>query len=218
MDTLKKYGNELDSHWGFSYEKPSVCPYCGFGTDSTTTDKILWNFNEDDYILVINTRCTKCGKQFLYVSEFKDKKDGVFATMYPQQNTVFQNSTIQSVSERFIDLYNQSLDAEKHGSFELASFGYRAALEILVKDYAIKELGYPVDEVVKKSLFQAIGEYLKDDSLINSADVIRILGNDYAHYERKYPEHDFTILKLYMDIFIKLIETKLLIAHPPVHR
>ena len=53
---------------------------------------------------------------------------------------------------------------------------------------------------------------------MNTADVIRILGNDYAHYERKYPEHDFELLKRYMDIFINLVETKILIAHPPVER
>lgn len=218
MDTFQKRGTTLDNSWGFTYEKPSVCPYCGFGTDSTTTDKILWGFNNSDNILVVNTRCTNCGKQFIYASEIKNKKEGIFATMYPQQNVVFHSDLIQSVSERFIDLYNQARDAENRGAIDLASFGYRASLEVLVKDYAINELHRSYDEVVKKSLCEAIVEYLEDDALIKSADVIRMLGNDYAHYERRYPEHDFAILKKYMEIFIHLVETKLMIAHPPVSR
>ena len=41
---------------------------------------------------------------------------------------------------------------------------------------------------------------------------------DHTHYERKYPELDFNLLKKYMDIFINLVQTKLLIANPPVSR
>ena len=96
-------------------------------------------------------------------------------------------------------MYNQALQCEKNGNFELAAVGFRAALEILVKDYAIKELKIDSETVSGKTLFNAIGEYLDEKPLVTSADVIRILGNDYAHYERKYPEHDFEILKEYME-------------------
>lgn len=115
-------------------------------------------------------------------------------------------------------MYNQALYSESAGHNELAAVGYRAALEILVKDYAIEERGANKDEVKNKTLCVAIEEYLEQQNLIASADVIRILGNDYAHYERKYPEHNFEILKDYMEIFIHLIGTNLRIAHPPVSR
>ena len=100
----------------------------------------------------------------------------------------------------------------------MAAIGYRHALECLVKDYAIIELKKDREEVVKKTLAEAIGEYLGEKELVATADVVRILGNDYAHYERKYPEHDFALLKNYMRIFIGLIETKFMISHPPVAR
>ncbi len=48
--------------------------------------------------------------------------------------------------------------------------------------------------------------------------LLEFLGNDYAHYDRKYPQLIFEILKRYMLIFINLVETKLLISHPPVQR
>ena len=74
------------------------------------------------------------------------------------------------------------------------------------------------DEVIGKTLYSAIGDYFEETSFVSSADVVRILGNDYAHYDRKYPQLDFEILKRYMLIFINLVETKLLISHPPVQR
>ena len=54
--------------------------------------------------------------------------------------------------------------------------------------------------------------------MLSTADVVRILGNDHTHYERKYPELEFNLLQKYMDIFINLVQTKLLIANPPVSR
>lgn len=70
----------------------------------------------------------------------------------------------------------------------------------------------------KKKLFDAISQYLNQPDLINTADVVRILGNDYTHYKRKYPQHDFELLKGYMDIFLKQIEVQYMINHPPVSR
>lgn len=92
-------------------------------------------------------------------------------------------------------MYNQALQAEYNQNFELAAIGFRSSLEILVKDYAIQELGEPAETVAKQSLCNAIATYLQQADLVNTADVVRILGNDYTHYKRKYPEHDFVLLK-----------------------
>lgn len=100
----------------------------------------------------------------------------------------------------------------------MAGCGYRNALEILIKDYAITELHKSTEEVVKKSLNNAIKDYVPSVNLSNSADVIRILGNDYTHYERHHENVDFQVLKRYLKIFIYNIENEYLIAHPVVSR
>ena len=115
-------------------------------------------------------------------------------------------------------MYNQALRSESKGDIELAAIGYRSALEILVKDYAINELGLSVDEVAKKPLCNAIGEYLDQENLVSAADVVRIFGNDYTHYQERYPDKDFNVLKSYMTIFMQLIITQYMIKHPPVSR
>lgn len=142
-----------------------------------------------------------------------------YACLYPDKPfTPYVNDTLSKISERFIEMYNQALFSEHGGNLDLAAIGYRASLEILVKDYAINELKEPPQDVEKKSLFSAIGDYLHQSELISTADVIRILGNDHTHYKRKYPQHDFSLLKFYMEIFLKQIEAAYMINHPPVSR
>ena len=145
-------------------------------------------------------------------------KKADFVDFFPRNNQEYSNELLQPISPRFISAYNQALRAEERQDIELAAIGYRHALECLIKDFAIKELNLNYDEVVKKSLCDAIKLYLEEKDLVSTADVIRILGNDYTHYERKYPEFDFALLKQYMEIFIKLVETRVLIMHPPVSR
>ena len=54
--------------------------------------------------------------------------------------------------------------------------------------------------------------------LINTADVVRLLANDKTHYQEKYKEYDIEVLKKFLDIFLKLIDTDYSINHPPVSR
>lgn len=59
-------------------------------------------------------------------------------------------------------MYKQVLLSEHGGKLELAAIGYRASLEIQVKDYAIKELKEPLEEVEKKlCLLQLVIIFIK---------------------------------------------------------
>lgn len=144
-------------------------------------------------------------------------KTATFGAFYPTFTATYENDVLAEFSPRFVELYNQALRSEFAGDIDLAATGYRHALECLVKDYAINRLGENHDEVCRKNLCQVIGEYF-DSDMVRAADVVRILGNDYTHYERRYPELDFEVLKKYMEILIRLVETKELINNPPVSR
>lgn len=202
----------------FSLPKPMVCPYCDAYEDGTKGDYHLFSVGNDRYYGIIAYTCTCCRKKYVVVYSMDvSAKKAQYVTTLPQITMVYQNERLDALSHQFIDMYNQALRAEQIGDIELAAIGFRKALECLVKDYAINELQEEKEVVAEKSLHKAIGDYL-DSSLASTADVVRILGNDYAHYERRYEQHDFDILKSYMEIFIHLVETKLMIAHPPVSR
>lgn len=73
-------------------------------------------------------------------------------------------------------------------------------------------------ESCKKHLDEAIEEFLPNYKYKNVADVVRILGNDTTHYEKKYEEIDFSVLKQYLDIFIEVIDVEIKMKNPPVKR
>lgn len=214
---LAKPASSFSSNLSGSCLKPATCPFCGYGTDAPFSKREVFSFN-DHYILAATCCCTSCGKTFFFMCEY-EKSSSYKPVLYPEVSFIpFENEILSSISERFIDMYNQALQCEFVENIELAAIGYRSALEILIKDFAINELGKDAAEVSKKKLCAAIGEYLNQSDLVKTADVIRILGNDYTHYERKYPEYDFFLLKGYMEIFLKQIEVLYMIKHPPVSR
>lgn len=208
-----------DSNYSFPLQKPMLCPLCGAYQNGMVISSKINEGPKGMKIGTISYKCAHCSEHYLVIYSIDTQnKIAKFSGFYPPISSVYQNETLESISPRFISSYNQALRAELRGDIELAAIGYRQALECLVKDYAIKECKADKGKVAGTSLCHAISEYLEEKNLISTADVVRILGNDYAHYERKYPQHDFELLKCYMDIFIKLTETKLLIAHPPVSR
>lgn len=211
-------GASVFGNYSGNYKKPSICPYCGFGTDAPFSAKSPYSFNGHQLFIAICT-CTACGKNFFFACEYDAKKTEYDPMIYPAVAfTPYSNEILEKISPRFINLYNQALQSEFHKNVDLAAIGYRTALETLVKDYAVNELGQNPEEVSSKKLCAAIGMYLNQEELVKTADVVRILGNDYTHYERKHPEHDFKLLKSYMEIFLKQIEVQYMINHPPVSR
>ena len=218
MKYIIKNASTFSNAYSFKYEKPATCPFCGYGTDATFNATNSYKFNSNT-LLTATCECTSCHKLFFFACEYAGSDPAKAVSVYPAETVVpYRNDNLASISERFIDMYNQALTSEHNQNYELAAIGYRFALEILVKDYAIQELNEPEETVSKKSLCDAIAKYLSQPDLVATADVVRILGNDYTHYKRKYPEHDFLLLKKYMEIFLAQIEVQYMIKHPPVSR
>lgn len=219
VKNISKYLNDPKFRY-LTFEKPITCPHCAVNTDSSCVHGFSCiddPQNEKISLIIFIWRCTVCKK--IYVSlHYCDDKQTSFVGMLPQIVNSFSDNLFEKYSPRFVELYNQALHAESTGDFNLAAVGFRSALEILIKDYAINCLHENPDIISSKTLFNVISEYLDTSELIKSADVIRILGNDHTHYKKEYPQHDFSLLKEYMTIFIAQIRAKLLLADPPVSR
>lgn len=202
-----------------SSDVPLECPYCGKVIEFTQRgySSLDINIYNTYYIFLLYSKC--CDKNSV-ASYRHDKKNKIieFLSMYPNPKPSVLPDSIHVLSPRFITLYADSEYTYSKNMFELAGSGFRNALEILIKDFAINELNEDSKEVSKKSLFDAIESYLPDPKLKKAADVVRILGNDYTHYDRKYNQYDIDLLKVYLDIFIKRIDAEYLMSHPPVAR
>lgn len=202
-----------------SCDVPLECPYCGKVIEFTQKGRTGLNIDSDNifYIFLLYSKCCNKNSIASYIYNFENK-NMTFLSMYPNPKPSVLPDSIHVLSPRFITLYADSEYAYSKNMFELAGSGFRNALEILIKDFAINELNEDSKEVSKKSLFDAIESYLPDPKLKKAADVVRILGNDYTHYDRKYNQYDIDLLKVYLDIFIKRIDAEYLMSHPPVAR
>lgn len=215
---LKAELGTSDNAFSLDTPKPLYCPICTTPQNGTCRGGHVFLSKAQIYYVTFLYECTSCKEKYLAIFDVDLKnKNATFAAFYPNKPNSYKDDKLSAISERFIDMYNQALACEDIGNIELAAIGFRSAVEILIKDYAIKELGEDEKTVSKMRLIDAIGNYLSAD-IASSADVVRILGNDYTHYQRKYPQHDFEVLKQYMNIFIQQVKTMYMIKHPPVAR
>ena len=138
-----------DGAYNFPLQKPMLCPICGAFQDGTAVSRAIHPGFKGIEIGTIGYRCTHCAKCYLVVYKVDRKnKNTYFAEYYPQETASYENEILSNVSPQFIESYNQALRAELRGDIELAAIGYRKALERVVKDYAINELGAAPEEVV----------------------------------------------------------------------
>ncbi|SDX40988.1 DUF4145 domain-containing protein [Eubacterium barkeri] len=195
---------------------PNICPHCGtvITADLINCVPIKTGITPSFYASIASGRC--CDKPFLMTHSVKKGEAGQLLYVWPTFKGIQLPDSIAELSPRFCELYKQSAHAEELGHLDLAGSGYRNALEVLIKDFAIKELGKDESDVVNQNLNRSISQYLPNITLSTSADVVRVLGNDHTHYERHYESIDFDVLKRYLKIFIQSIENEYLIRHPIV--
>ena len=101
---------------------------------------------------------------------------------------------ILALSPSFGEIYHQAQSAEQNGLDQIAGLGYRKALEFLVKDYLIRENPGDADNIKQTFLGQCITR-LKDERIRAAVERAVWLGNDEAHYIRRWQDMDVTDLK-----------------------
>lgn len=192
---------------------PVICPFCGTTIEPTIIDTVSISCQSGKYYFTaLTANC--CNKTFLCIHDVTGT-DGKFLTMYPSFVPDALPDSVHKISPRFVELYKQSNYAENQGFCELAGSGYRNALEVLIKDYAINILEEDESVVCGKKLYKVIEDYLPNVDLKTAGDVIRILGNDFTHYQRHY-DISLSVFKKYLDIFIKHIDLYYLLKKPVV--
>lgn len=200
------------------YNVPKKCPHCLHSISVTVLDAKQQNYDSLHHMNFLLHKCPECEKGFMTV-HLRIVKSGSNELLYCYpSNIVHKHSKlIENFSPRFVEVYNQAYMAEQMNHITLAGSGYRIALEIIVKDFAI--IANPQDEEKIRNnitLNNCIQEYYKDIETLVPAHVVRKLGNDFSHYNKKFEEVDFKEIKTYLDIFVLNIEMKLKIIDPPV--
>lgn len=157
--------------------------------------------------------CKSCYKPFLTlhdvqnfsscaVTEFKSK----LVFVEPQRFEAFKfDDKIVELSPSFVEIYNQSLQAETLGLDQIAGIGYRKALEFLIKDYAIFE-NFDNEEKIKNMLLSnCIDQFIENDHIKTLAKRSAWIGNDETHYVRKHTDRDVKDMKAFIQAIVYFI-------------
>lgn len=185
-------------------DAPNICPHCG----KSMHPELIEAFNVDVYAdmldIVTLYRCTadNCNKYFAlqYKREFSNEPfvNPIKYTYRPPINVTLP-SNIEKVSEMFVEIYNQSVQAERDQLLHIAGVGYRKAAEFLIKDYVIAKNPDKESNIKNMFLSNVISTYLTDFPKIqNLAKAVSWIGNDETHYVRKHDDRDIQDLKKFI--------------------
>lgn len=194
-----------DARRKISIDVPNECPHCG-KTMSPHVHMGASEFNSDDNKRKVGilTQCTICKDFFalgyyyhptgMYTGEYKFTK-----YHYTPSMDVSLPDNIDKVSEKFVEIYTQSIQAESTGLNQIAGVGYRKATEFLIKDYAIRNNPDEKDDIERMFLGRVINEYLNDfGKLQNLAKASTWIGNDETHYVRRHENKDINDMKRFI--------------------
>lgn len=194
--------------------KPSTCPYCGTGIDAVIVSNYV---DEVDNIcnLYLTMKCPVC-KDIFFAKYFigMHLKDAEYYDYRYQYTKIIGgkalkqsfSSEIQEISNDFVNIYNESYQAEQEGLNEIAGIGYRKAFEFLVKDYAIYLNPDNADKIANQNLTNCISDIFSEHEK-GIFERATWLGNDQTHYYNKHSDFKIDDLKKIIMICISKIET-----------
>lgn len=140
-------------------EIPTLCPQCGVGFGPT--NEIQKNFIDRDNLFFFFThKCNVCFKYSLTLQQKNDDQTDLLV-LYPKEQERYFDPLINDLSPRFVSMYNSAFQTERSDSPELAGIGYRAAMELLIKDYALDFELASYEEIAKKILIAPSTPFLK---------------------------------------------------------
>ena len=116
---------------------------------------------------------------------------------------------IIALSPQFSTIYEQALRAEQEHLDQIAGFGYRRALEFLVKDYAISKQTDEKDKIQAMPMAQCIERFIEHPRTKALAKRAAWLGNDYAHYLKKHTDRDLKDLKALISLTVQWINLEI---------
>jgi hypothetical protein len=186
--------------------KPQQCPICHVVIDAKLNFISFVSSNNYECECVFQCLMPEC--QHLFIAYYSmSVGTGFYGLIKSEPKKVKPkdfSAEISKVSGSFINIYNQSAQAETEGLNEICGVGYRKALEFLIKDYVIS-LKASGDEVVEKiknnpSIYNVILTYVENENIKSTAKRAVWLGNDETHYTRKWTDKQIHDLKLLIEL------------------
>lgn len=184
------------------------CPFCG----TMEVPNYIYGNKEYDRLIVFmecsNPSCKNVFPALFDLSRGLDFDKIVSAPMPIKEDF---SDIIKDVSPTFDNIYNQALAAEQLGLDQICGVGFRKSLEFLIKDYLISNLKSDEDResLLKRPLGYCINIDVTSENIKNVAKRATWLGNDEAHYIRKWDNKEVKDLKSLIKLTVGWIESEI---------
>lgn len=202
-----------EKHRDFFIEYPHVCPCCRHALiPEVCYKKSVYDYKGNSIKLFVVFFCANCDDFFSGHYQHSLKNNETYLISFEPRNESDKKSfseNIEKMSPRFCEIYNQAYTSQQLGLYEISGMGYRKALEVLVKDYAIFTNPNKEDDIKKKFLDNCIKTYIKQVEISNLATASAWLGNDEAHYERRYENYDVNSLVAFINTIVSYVDMDL---------
>lgn len=215
--------------------EPNFCPHCAHKIAPEELDwTVTPSYGAARPELECTCKCTNQDCQHLFVAtyrlevvvaqsdvqrlaQFAGTGKAIFrlASSYPRHipKSAF-SIELANLSSTFVEIYEQAEASEALGLGQVCGLGYRKAVEFLVKDYCLSRT--PEGEhssILSAPLAQCVSRFVDDSRIKDVANRAAWLGNDEAHYVRKWIDKDVSDLKLLIKLLCNWIESSILTEH-----
>lgn len=208
---------DLNGNADFEFDLEEECPLCHAHIFAKNLFAVAYMKNDGYRVTVLNF-CTGCHSCFIttYSASYKTSLNRIVFTPHHlissepirYVRTKFEDNIV-NLSKIFVEVYNQSKQAESLSMNHIAGMGYRKAIEFLIKDYAIHSNPDDEDTIKSMPLMKCIKEYIENPKIQTLAEKSVWLGNDETHYVRKHTDKDINDLKRLLSACVNYINMEL---------
>lgn len=192
-------------------QKPDVCPICHHALDPKQHNIYVasGSLSAKGTELEAVYQCTRRKCWRLFIGRYRrtasqgDKQVGPFKLKEVQPQSFRPpevTGEVQEISKSFQEIFLQAAAAESQDLSEIAGLGYRKALEFLVKDYCLHKDPGQAEKIKKEALGRTIENHIEDPNIKQCAKRAAWLGNDEAHYVRRWEDRDIEDLKILIEL------------------
>jgi hypothetical protein len=186
---------------------PKICPHC-HSSQVPQDIEVLLDRARDRLEIISSCKNSDC---YLSFSSFYFKnEDNSFYEFSHNSAGSFKKREfdimVNEISQNFVKIYNEANKAENIGLMEIAGIGYRKAFEFLIKDYLISLAKDEDKNSIKKMSIAHCIQKIEYPKLNKIATLTIWLGNDEAHYLRRWESKDISDLKNLINISLHWIE------------
>jgi hypothetical protein len=196
---------------------PDECPQCHSRVSPERGQAFMNRHSTNPRgILEVMFRCPheRCREVFVayYSSTASQNVFKLEKTAPASHQSASSSETIRTISGDFIKIYDQAHHAEELGLDQICGVGYRRALEFLIKDYLLAKASDEAEKDIirKEFLGTAISKRITDTNIKGVAKRAVWLGNDEAHYIRKWEQKDLNDLKKLIALTVHWMEAEAL--------